>query len=164
MNASALLLLAGVFAAIFTLSVPLGIYMSDVFDGSLSRRHPWMLRAESVFLFPLGKSGREPMEWKEYCASLLVFMGVGAVFAYAVLRLQGILPFNPLARAGLSPDLAFNTAVSFATSTTWQSYAGEQAMSLFSQAACLTVLTFFSSASGMLQAWRDSLWTRRSWS
>ena len=152
MNASALILLAGVFAAIFTLSVPLGIYMSDVFDGSLSRRHPWMLRAESVFLFPLGKSGREPMEWKEYCASLLVFMGVGAVFAYAVLRLQGILPFNPLARAGLSPDLAFNTAVSFATSTTWQSYAGEQAMSLFSQAACLTVLTFFSSASGVAAA------------
>ena len=148
MTLTAVIVLAGVFAVIFTASVPLGLYMCSVFDGSLSGRFRWMRWTENVFLAPLGSSSSEPMNWAEYCRSLIAFTFVGAVAAYAVFRLQHLLPWNPLQYGPLKPDLAFNVAVSFATSTTWQSYAGEQVMSLFSQAAGLTVLTFFSSAVG----------------
>ncbi len=152
MNVSALLLLLGVFAVIFTASVPLGLYMSALFDGSVSRRFRWMERTEALFLYPLGESGRKPMLWHEYAASLVMLTSVCALFAYLVLRLQHLLPGNPLGLPAVSPDLAFNTAVSFATSTTWQSYAGEASMSLFSQAACLSVLTFFASSIGVVAA------------
>ena len=152
MTLTAVFILAGVFAVIFTASVPLGLYMCSVFDGSLSGRFRWMRWTENVLLFPLGGASREPMNWAEYSRSLIAFTFVGAVAAYVIFRLQHLLPWNPLQYGPLKPDLAFNVAVSFTTSTTWQSYAGEQVMSLFSQAAGLTVLTFFSSAVGTVAA------------
>jgi K+-transporting ATPase ATPase A chain len=149
---SAVLLLVGLFAVIFTLSVPIGIYMSAVFDGTLSQKFPWMYRVESIFLWPLGKSGREPMDWKEYCVSLIALTVVGTVIGYLIFRFQGYLPYNPLNFKGLAPDLAFNTAVSFSTSTTWQGYDCENVMSLFSQAFGLCTLTFLSSSTGVVAA------------
>lgn len=100
---SAVLLLVGLFAVIFTLSVPIGIYMSAVFDGTLSQKFPWMYRVESIFLWPLGKSGREPMDWKEYCVSLIALTVVGTVIGYLIFRFQGYLPYNPLNFKGLAP-------------------------------------------------------------
>ena len=149
---SAVLLLVGLFAVIFTLSVPIGIYMSAVFDGTLSQKFPWMYRVESIFLWPLGKSGREPMDWKEYCVSLIALTVVGTVIGYLIFRFQGYLPYNPLNFKGLAPDLAFNTAVSFSTSTTWQGYDCENVMSLFSQAFGVCTLTFLSSSTGVVAA------------
>jgi K+-transporting ATPase ATPase A chain len=74
------------------------------------------------------------------------------VLLYAILRLQGFLPFNSQGFGALSPDLAFNTAVSFVTNTNWQSYGGEATMSHFSQMAGLTVQNFLSAATGLALA------------
>ena len=89
---------------------------------------------------------------KEYCVSLIALTVVGTVIGYLIFRFQGYLPYNPLNFKGLSPDLAFNTAVSFSTSTTWQGYDCENVMSLFSQAFGLCTLTFLSSATGVVAA------------
>lgn len=152
MKLSAVFLLLGVFAVIFTASVPLGLYMDAVFSGRLAGRFAWMRRVEGVFLFPLGESGRRPMDWHEYCLSLIALTVVGTAAAYLIFRFQDLLPLNPLHYPGLSPDLAFNAAVSFSTSTTWQSFAGESTMSLLSQTVGLTVLVFLSSSIGVIAA------------
>ena len=83
---------------------------------------------------------------------MLVFSLTGFAVLYAILRLQGVLPLNPEAMAGMPADLAFNTAVSFVTNTNWQNYAGEVSLSPFSQMAGLTVQNFLSAATGMALA------------
>ena len=65
------------------------------------------------------------MDWKTYAIALLVFNLVGLLFVYLLQRFQQFLPLNPQGLGAVSPDLAFNTAVSFATNTNWQSYGGE---------------------------------------
>lgn len=146
------LLLCGVFAVVFAAAVPLGLYMSALFSGELAARFSWMRAIESVCLKPLGEAGRRPMDWHEYCLSCIALTGVGTVLSYVVLRFQHLLPGNPLGLPGLEPGLAFNAAISFSTSTTWQAFAGETTMSLLSQAVGLTVLAFISSAIGIIAA------------
>ncbi|RZJ42164.1 MAG: potassium-transporting ATPase subunit KdpA, partial [Brevundimonas sp.] len=80
--------------------------------------------------------------------ALLAFNLAGWLLLYAMLRLQGVLPLNPQGFDGLSPHLAFNTAVSFVTNTNWQSYGGESTMSTLTQMAGLTVQNFVSAATG----------------
>jgi K+-transporting ATPase ATPase A chain len=96
-----------------------------------------------------GVNPGEEMNWRIYAGSLLLFNLVGLVFLYLILRLQHILPLNPLSLEGVSPDLAFNTAVSFVTNTNWQSYSGETTLSAFTQMVGLTVQNFLSAATGM---------------
>src|SRR5690606_3152819 len=79
---------------------------------------------------------------------LLAFNLAGFVFLYGLLRLQGALPMNPQGFAGVSPHLAFNTAVSFVTNTNWQSYGGETTMSTLTQMVGLTTQNFLSAATG----------------
>src|SRR5207245_3388736 len=79
----------------------------------------------------------------------LVFNGIGLFVVYGLLRLQHLLPLNPQSFPANSPDLAFNTAASFATNTNWQSYAGETTLSYLSQMLGLTVQNFVSAATGM---------------
>ncbi len=87
------------------------------------------------------------MSWKRYALALLLFNLLGFLVVYALQRLQGVLPFNPDGMAGTTPDLAFNTAVSFVTNTNWQSYGGETTMSYLTQMLGLTVQNFLSAAS-----------------
>jgi K+-transporting ATPase ATPase A chain len=87
--------------------------------------------------------------WTAYAASVLAFSVTSALGLYGLLRLQGVLPGNPDGMAGVSPTIAFNTAVSFVTNTDWQSYGGESTMSHLSQALGLTVQNFASAAVGM---------------
>ncbi|HEY4123266.1 MAG TPA: potassium-transporting ATPase subunit KdpA, partial [Rhizomicrobium sp.] len=70
----------------------------------------------------------------------------------AIQRLQGVLPFNPQNLAGIAPDSAFNTSVSFVSNTNWQSYEPETAMSYLTQMAGLTVHNFVSAATGIALA------------
>jgi K+-transporting ATPase ATPase A chain len=95
------------------------------------------------------------MHWTRYAVALLIFNLLGLVVVYALQRLQADLPFNPDGMAGTTADLAFNTAVSFATNTNWQSYGGESTMSYLTQMLGLTVQNFLSAATGMavLIAW-----------
>jgi K+-transporting ATPase ATPase A chain len=89
------------------------------------------------------------MNWKTYAAAVLLFNGVGLLALYALERLQGVLPMNPQELTGVAPDLAFNTAVSFASNTNWQSYSGESALSYLTQMLGMTVQNFVSAATGM---------------
>jgi K+-transporting ATPase ATPase A chain len=80
------------------------------------------------------------------------------ILTYAILQLQGVLPFNPMGfstdhapayATKMTPDLAFNTAVSFTTNTNWQSYSGENTMSYFSQMVALAFHNWVSAAAGI---------------
>jgi K+-transporting ATPase ATPase A chain len=89
------------------------------------------------------------MSWKRYALAALVFNLFGTLLVYALQRLQHVLPLNPAGMAAVTPPVAFNTAVSFATNTNWQAYSGEATMSYFTQMAALTVQNFVSAATGM---------------
>lgn len=94
----------------------------------------------------------EEMGWKSYVLAILVFSVFGFALLFAIFIFQGALPLNPEHRSGLSPDLAFNAAISFLTNTNWQSYSGEAALSYFSQAVGIVVQQFISAATGMAVA------------
>ena len=92
------------------------------------------------------------MGWSADAMAVLAFNLVGFVLLYAILRTQGMLPLNPDGIGAMSPDLAFNTAVSFVTNTNWQAYSGEAQLSCLSQMAGLTVQNFVSAGTGMAVA------------
>ncbi len=87
--------------------------------------------------------------WTGYAFAVLAFSLVGIFIMYAVMRLQALLPLNPAGQAAVAPDLAFNTAISFATNTNWQNYGGETTMSYLTQMLGMTVHNFTSAATGM---------------
>jgi K+-transporting ATPase ATPase A chain len=89
------------------------------------------------------------MGWKSYAVAMLLFNGIGLVAVYALQRLQGILPLNPQTLGAVTPDSSWNTAVSFATNTNWQGYAGEVTLSYLTQMLGLAVQNFVSAATGM---------------
>ncbi|MDR3462295.1 MAG: potassium-transporting ATPase subunit KdpA [Beijerinckiaceae bacterium] len=139
--------------ALFVLATirPLGGYMAFVFSGKCAsiRGLGWLERS----LFRL--AGIDPsaeQDWLGYAAALLVFNLAGLVLLFAILLLQGWLPLNPQKFGAMAPDLALNTAVSFVTNTSWQAYAGETALSYFSQMAGITAQSFLSAATGMAVA------------
>jgi K+-transporting ATPase ATPase A chain len=100
----------------------------------------------------LGVDPAEAMSWKRYGMILLLSNAAMMLLGYLVLRVQGALPFDSLARASQGPDLAFNTAASFITNTNWQSYSGENSLSNFSQMAVITFLMMASAATGVAAA------------
>src|SRR5512138_684997 len=83
---------------------------------------------------------------------MLLFHVAGFAFLYALLRLQGVLPFNPADQSAVAPDLAFNTSVSFITNTNWQNYGGESTLSYLVQMLGLTHQNFLSAATGIVLA------------
>lgn len=92
---------------------------------------------------------QQEMNWINYLSAMLVFNLLGLVIVYIIQRLQFYLPLNPQHFPGVSPNIAFNTATSFATNTNWQAYAGETTLSYFTQMIALTVQNFVSAATGM---------------
>ncbi|MFT4253906.1 MAG: potassium-transporting ATPase subunit KdpA [Caulobacter sp.] len=127
---------------------PLGVYMSRVWNGERTWLDPVLAPVERLFYAAGGIDPRKGQTWIGYAGALLAFNAVGFFLVYGVLRLQGVLPLNPQGFSGLSPHLAFNTAVSFVTNTNWQSYGGETTMSTLSQMLVLTVQNFVSAAAG----------------
>lgn len=127
---------------------PLGIFMSRVWNKESTWLDPVLKPVERVFYAAAGIDPNKSQGWLGYGASLIAFNLVGFVLLYAILRLQGVLPFNPQGFAGVSPDLAFNTAVSFVTNTNWQSYGGETTLTHFTQMVGLTTQNFVSAATG----------------
>ncbi len=89
------------------------------------------------------------MDWKTYTIALLVFSAISVLIVYLLQRVQGLLLLNPQKFGATTPDLAFNTAVSFATNTNWQNYGGETTLSYLTQMVGLTVQNFVSAAAGM---------------
>ena len=128
---------------------PLGIYLSRVWNDERTWLDPVLRPVEGVFYKASGVDPGRSQGWLGYAGALLAFNLAGFLFLYALLRLQGGLPLNPQGFEGLSPHLAFNTAVSFVTNTNWQGYAGESTMSYLTQMLGLTVQNFVSAATGI---------------
>ncbi len=128
---------------------PVGGFMARVYSGERTFLHPVLAPVERLFYRAAAVNPDAEMTWKTYAAALLVFNLLGLLAVYALQRLQGILPLNPQGMAAISPDSAFNTAVSFATNTNWQGYGGETTMSYLTQMLALTVQNFVSAATGM---------------
>jgi len=134
------------------LVAPLGGYMAKVFAGERTFAHPLLEPVEkAVYRFARIDPTRE-QDWLGYALCLLLSQVVGVVLLYALLRAQAYLPFNPGRLKAVAPDLAMNTAMSFVTNTSWQSYAGEQTLSYLSQMAGITAASFLSAAAGMAVA------------
>ncbi|CAN7650221.1 potassium-transporting ATPase subunit KdpA [Variovorax paradoxus] len=149
MTSSAWGLLALFLAALLVLAWPVGKFLAALCDERVPR---WMQRIEAPFYRLAGTRPEQSMHWLRYAIALLAFNAVGAVFVYALQRLQGWLPLNPAGMGAVSPDSAFNTAVSFVSNTNWQGYAGESAMSYLTQMLGLAVQNFFSAATGIAVA------------
>jgi K+-transporting ATPase ATPase A chain len=132
---------------------PVGIYMARVWQGESTWLDVVLKPVEAVFYGASGL-GMKPkgQNWVAYAVSMLAFNAMGFFVLYAILRLQGMLPLNPQGFAGMSPDLAFNTAISFVSNTNWQGYSGESAASHLTQMAGLTVQNFVSPVMGMAVA------------
>jgi potassium-transporting ATPase potassium-binding subunit len=141
------------FAAIVgLLTRPLGGYLARVYAGERTVLQPLLQPVELALYRVSGIKSDAEQTWYRYALSFLVFHAVGIMALYALLRLQSVLPLNPQNLPGVSPDLALNTAVSFVTNTSWQSYGGETTLSYASQMAGITVQSFLSAASGMAVA------------
>jgi len=104
-------------------------------------RAPVLAPVERLFYRAAGLRPDQEQDWLGYTLAMLSFSVAGFLALYLILRVQDLLPLNPQGFAGLAPDLAFNTAVSFVTNTNWQAYAGESTMSHFSQMAGLACST-----------------------
>jgi K+-transporting ATPase ATPase A chain len=142
------------FGLIVLLTKPVGLFMARVFQGERTFLHSVFRPVEVlVYRFCGVDEGRE-QRWTEYAASVLGFSFAAFLFTYAFLRLQGLLPLNPqrFGASLVSPDQAFNTAVSFMTNTNWQWYSGESTVSYLVQMAALAVQNFASAAAGIAVA------------
>lgn len=128
---------------------PLGLYMARVYTGRAPHLERVLGPAERLVYRAAGTDRAAEMTWRQYATAVLGFSFVSVLAVYAVQRLQGVLPVNPAGHPAVSPDSAFNTAVSFATNTNWQGYGGESTMSYLTQMAALTVQNFVSAAAGV---------------
>jgi K+-transporting ATPase ATPase A chain len=128
---------------LIVLIVPMGMWLARTFS-SPSHSTP-----ERLTYKVLGIDPEEKMSWKRYGVVLLLSNAAMMGLGYLLLRIQNLLPFDPLGRSAQTPDLAFNTAASFVTNTNWQSYSGETSLSNFSQMAAITFLMVVSAATGV---------------
>jgi potassium-transporting ATPase potassium-binding subunit len=149
MNTSAIMQIGLYLAVLVLLVKPLGWYMARVYEGKpcgLGWAVGWL---ERLIYRVCGIDPSEEMAWTTYAKAMLVFNLLGFIAVYILQRMQHLLPLNPQGMAAVPPDLAMNTAVSFATNTNWQSYGGETTLSYLSQMLGLTVQNFVSAATGM---------------
>lgn len=137
------------FAVLLLLVKPLGWYMAQVYQQKPCGLDKILAPAERLFYQAAGVNPATEMSWSTYAAALLLFNFLGVVVVYGLQRLQPFLPLNPQDLPDVTPDSAFNTAVSFASNTNWQGYSGEITMSYFTQMMALTVQNFVSAGTGM---------------
>jgi potassium-transporting ATPase potassium-binding subunit len=139
-------------AIVLVLVQPLGAYMTKVFNGEPTFLSP-ILRPVEVALYRLcGVEENREQHWLTYTNAMLLFHVGGFIILYALLRLQGFLPFNPQAMGAVPEALAFNTSVSFISNTNWQNYGGESTLSYLVQMLGLTHQNFLSAATGIALA------------
>lgn len=136
-------------SALTALAVPLGGYVARVLSGQRNLLSPVIKPVEGLIYTMGDVRPDQDMTWTDYATAVILFSFGGFILLFGLLLTQGFLPLNPQHLPNLTPDLAFNTAVSFVTNTNWQSYAGEATLSYFSQMVGLTVQNFVSAAVGI---------------
>ncbi|MDA8231619.1 MAG: potassium-transporting ATPase subunit KdpA [Magnetospirillum sp.] len=136
-------------AAVTAGAIPLGAYMARVYSGERTWLSPLLRPVERAIYKICFIRPETEQHWTAYAFALLAFNLVGLLVLYAVMRVQAFLPFDPAGQSAVAPDLAWNTAVSFATNTNWQNYAGESTLSYLTQMVGMTVHNFTSAATGM---------------
>ena len=139
-------------ALILAVTKPLGLYMAHVFEGERTLLAPALWPVERAIYRICGVNEAAEQHWTGYTIAMLAFGAASFLAVYALQRLQVYLPLNPAGQGPVSPDSAFNTAVSFASNTNWQGYGGETTMSDLTQMVGLTVQNFVSAATGMALA------------
>jgi K+-transporting ATPase ATPase A chain len=145
MNTSAWIQLIAFLVVLLALAWPLARWIYAAMEGRIE----WLRRVERGLLKLAGVNADAEQGWLRYALGLLIFNGLGVLAVYALQRLQQYLPLNPQSMGAVTPDSAFNTAVSFVTNTNWQGYGGETTMSYLTQMLALTVQNFFSAATGI---------------
>jgi potassium-transporting ATPase potassium-binding subunit len=140
------------FVVLTALVVPLGRFMARVFEGERTFLSPVLRPVESVLYRASGVDETREQGWLTYTVAMLLFNAAGFIAVYGLMRMQAFLPLNPAEQSAVSPDLSFNTAVSFATNTNWQNYGGESTLSYFTQMVALTTQNFVSAATGIALA------------
>ncbi len=134
------------------LAIPLGTYMARVWQGQSTWFDPVFRPVERGLYWAFGVDPAKRQNWFTYAISMLIFSAASFIVLYLILRFQDRLPWDPQGFKGMSPELAFNTAISFVTNTNWQFYGGENTLSAFSQMAGLTSHNFLSAAAGIAMA------------
>ena len=157
MTTQSILLLVLFLLVLLALAYPLGSLLTRVGQGGAVPGLRWLGKFEHLLYRVAGVQTKDGVAlgqgWKSYAISLLLFNAIGALAVYLLQRVQAYLPLNPQALPNISPDSAFNTAISFVSNTNWQGYSGEQAMSYLTQMLVLTCQNFFSAATGIAVAY-----------
>lgn len=147
--------------AVLLLTKPMGFFMWQVMEGKDQFLSKILGPVERLTYKLFGVNAEEEMNWMRFGQALLAFSAISTLFTYGILRLQGVLPFNPMGfstdrapswSTSMTPDLAFNTAMSFATNTNWQAYSGENTLSYLSQMLGLAFHNWISAAVGFAVA------------
>jgi len=139
-------------AIILAITPVLGAYMTRVFNGERTFLSPVLRPVEAAIYWAGGVDEKREQDWLMYTVGMLLFHVGGFLILYVLMRVQGVLPFNPAGQTAVAPDLSFNTAVSFITNTNWQNYGGEGTMSYLTQMLGLTHQNFLSAATGIVLA------------
>ncbi|EKO39647.1 MAG: K+-transporting ATPase, KdpA [Solidesulfovibrio magneticus str. Maddingley MBC34] len=152
MTINAVLQLSLFLILLLLLSWPLGLYAARVYQGQPCGLDKILGPLERLLYRLSGVDPAREMNWKTYALAMTGLNALGLLAVYGLERLQGGLPLNPLGLPGVDPFVALNTAISFASNTNWQAYAGETTMSILTQMLGLAVQNFLSAATGMAVA------------
>ncbi|HLH70793.1 MAG TPA: potassium-transporting ATPase subunit KdpA, partial [Candidatus Dormibacteraeota bacterium] len=140
------------FLVAFGAAWAIGPYLHRVFTGERVFLSPLVRPAERALYRLSGIEEGQEQSWVRYLVAMLLVQVISLLLTYLILRTQNHLPLNPMGFGPVAPDLALNTAISFATNTNWQNYSGEQTMSYLSQMLGLTLHNFLSAATGIALA------------
>src|SRR5260370_220724 len=124
--------------------------MTRVFSGERTLLSPVLRPVEAGLYWLGGVDERREQHWLTYTVSMLFFHVGGFLIIYALMRLQAGLPFNPAEQSAVTPDLSFDTAISFITNTNWQNYGGESTLSYLVQMLGLAHQNFLSATTGLV--------------
>jgi potassium-transporting ATPase potassium-binding subunit len=131
------------------LARPLGSYLARIYQGERTLLDPILRPVERVIYRLGGIDADRELDWRQNALAMLCFNLAGLILIYLLQRIQQFLPLNPQGLGPISPDGAFNAAVSFTTNTNWQWYPGETTMSYCTQMAGMTVQNFVSAGTGL---------------
>ena len=139
-----------IFTYLLTLviAVPLGMYMAKVFKGEKTWLD-FMAPLERLIFRICGIDAHREMNWKQILYALLTVNAVWLLYSFFCLLNQSHLPLNPDGNPSQTPDLAFNTAISFLVNCNLQDYSGESGATYFTQHFVFMFLHFTSAATGI---------------